>query len=435
MLKSSGQVKGTVNLVLRGSDNRVKQHKTIRNKVMDNGLAHIVGRMIDHKQNGGAFSTTGLAVNSANAALQQHDTPRMMRYMGIGVGAEANSVAAAAVGSEFRLQNEITTGNNASSAPQRHNRVTGLAGSVVDIEITNPGSGYTSVPTVTIGAPGAGGVQAIFLATIHEGEIASIVATTKGTGYTGASAPTALTISGGGGSGAQATAYIGYSATSAISNQASTATRKGRVDMGATTIDTMQDPTAYNIANWAALRPTGANSSASNTGAQQQGVVLNASKIVGKSSVTNLFQGDLNASGTLEASTGTSEYKSDSNINTTTTTGTVDEFPWQTTYSGTYNSKRTGKKLVYIALFPPNSPRNKHDDGSSPDSDAITEAGIFNSPYFGNVKNDASKEHPFDIETAGGTMLCRTVFNQVNKYKEDSLQITWTIDFSDNTAV
>ena len=32
-------------------------------------------------------------------------------------------------------------------------------------------------------------------------------------------------------------------------------------------------------------------------------------------------------------------------------------------------------------------------------------------------------------------MLCRTVFNQVNKYKEDSLQITWTIDFSDNTAV
>ena len=113
-----------------------------------------------------------------------------------------------------------------------------------------------------------------------------------------------------------ARAYIGYSATSAVSNQASTATRKGRVDMGATTIDTMQDPTAYNIANWAALRPTGANSSASNTGAQQQGVVLNASKIVGKSSVTNLFQGDLNASGTLEASTGTSEYKSDSNINT-----------------------------------------------------------------------------------------------------------------------
>ena len=60
--------------------------------------------------------------------------------------------------------------------------------------------------------------------------------------------------------------------------------------------------------------------------------------------------------------------------------------------------KEPEKKLVYIALFPPNSPRNKHDDGSSPDSDAITEAGIFNSPYFGNVKNDASKEHPFDIE-------------------------------------
>ena len=148
-----------------------------------------------------------------------------------------------------------------------------------------------------------------------------------------------------------------------------------------------------------------------------------------------MFQGDLNASGTLEASTGTSEYKSDSSINTAATTtgaGALNAYPWQTTYAGTYNAKRAGKKLVYIALFPPNSPRNTHDSG---DSDAITEAGIFNSPYFGIVKNDASKEHPFDTETAGGTMLCRTVFNQVNKYKEDSLQITWTIDFSDNTAV
>jgi hypothetical protein len=42
---------------------------------------------------------------------------------------------------------------------------------------------------------------------------------------------------------------------------------------------------------------------------------------------------------------------------------------------------------------------------------AVTEAGIF---------NDAS----------GGTLLCRTVFNVVNKGADDTLSITWTVTIS-----
>ena len=102
MLKSSGYVKGTVNVVLRGKDNRVKQHKTIRNRVMNNGLAHIVGRMIDHKQNGGSFSTTGTAFAlDGTTKLQQHDMPRMMRYMGIGKGSAVNTDTAGKKGIEL----------------------------------------------------------------------------------------------------------------------------------------------------------------------------------------------------------------------------------------------------------------------------------------------------------------------------------------------
>ena len=42
---------------------------------------------------------------------------------------------------------------------------------------------------------------------------------------------------------------------------------------------------------------------------------------------------------------------------------------------------------------------------------AITEAGIFNA-------------------SSGGTMLCRTVFNVVNKGADDTLSITWTVTIS-----
>lgn len=69
------RLKGVVNLVLRDADGKVKQHKTIRNKVTRAGIAHIIGRMIDDGQDRGGL----------------HKMPRMMSHMAIGIGAAARA--------------------------------------------------------------------------------------------------------------------------------------------------------------------------------------------------------------------------------------------------------------------------------------------------------------------------------------------------------
>jgi hypothetical protein len=69
------RLKGVVNLVLRDKDGKVKQHKTIRNKVTKDGIAHIIGRMIDDGQD----------------RAGKHKMPRMMSHMAIGIGAAARS--------------------------------------------------------------------------------------------------------------------------------------------------------------------------------------------------------------------------------------------------------------------------------------------------------------------------------------------------------
>jgi len=58
--------------------------------------------------------------------------------------------------------------------------------------------------------------------------------------------------------------------------------------------------------------------------------------------------------------------------------------------------------VVYVATFPATVPSS---------AAAITEAAILNA---GN----------------GGSMLCRTVFSQINKQTADSLSITWTVTAS-----
>jgi hypothetical protein len=72
---------------------------------------------------------------------------------------------------------------------------------VSSISITNPGSGYTSLPTITIDGDGTG---ANAVARIVNGSIESITMENRGIDYTRAT----VTITGGGGSGATATAVI-----------------------------------------------------------------------------------------------------------------------------------------------------------------------------------------------------------------------------------
>ena len=73
MYQDDCRLKGVVNLVLRDKDGKVKQHKTIRNKVTRQGVAHIIGRMIDDSQD----------------KHGNHQMPRMMSHMAIGIGAAA----------------------------------------------------------------------------------------------------------------------------------------------------------------------------------------------------------------------------------------------------------------------------------------------------------------------------------------------------------
>ena len=87
-------------------------------------------------------------------------------------------------------------------------------GSVGVIGLSNAGSGYTSAPAVTIGAPNdPNGVQANATATIANGVITSITLTEAGSGYT--SSPT-VTITGGGGSSGAAVAGVLSFATGTV---------------------------------------------------------------------------------------------------------------------------------------------------------------------------------------------------------------------------
>ncbi len=101
MLKDNASIKGIVNLVLRDQHGRVKQHKTIRNAVTEDGIAHIIGRMIDTNQD-----------RNGSDSVKRHVIPRMMSHMGIGTGnnaqaANTSDVVAASTFNRF-LQTEIT---------------------------------------------------------------------------------------------------------------------------------------------------------------------------------------------------------------------------------------------------------------------------------------------------------------------------------------
>ena len=60
----------------------------------------------------------------------------------------------------------------------------GTNGTVSGISISSGGSGYSTAPAVTIGAPGSGGVQAVAVATVINGVVTGITVTSAGSGYT-----------------------------------------------------------------------------------------------------------------------------------------------------------------------------------------------------------------------------------------------------------
>ena len=75
---------------------------------------------------------------------------------------------------------------------------------IKSINVTIPGSGYTSVPTVTISAPPSGGTQATATAVVTDEKVTSLTITNAGVGYT--SAPTITIAAPTSGTQAEATA-------------------------------------------------------------------------------------------------------------------------------------------------------------------------------------------------------------------------------------
>ena len=85
-------------------------------------------------------------------------------------------------------------------------------GTVVQINVLNPGSGYTSNATITF--TGGGGTGAAATAIVDSGSITAIAVTNAGSGYT---SPPTITFSGGGGTGASAQAELLTFATGTVS--------------------------------------------------------------------------------------------------------------------------------------------------------------------------------------------------------------------------
>ena len=104
------------------------------------------------------------------------------------------------------IRGDATNAKNAVAVP---------TGTITTLALTAGGSGYTSAPTVVIGAPDIpGGTQATATVTLSGGGVTAITVTSGGTGYT--STPT-VTLTGGGGTGATATAVLSAAGVQSIS--------------------------------------------------------------------------------------------------------------------------------------------------------------------------------------------------------------------------
>lgn len=113
--------RGTVNIVLRDASGQVKQHKTVKNMVVDQGLAHIVGRLIDGTYN----SHTGVIGENGSDITGYTGFPKSMRYLGLGKDSSSTITgngttqpsAPAPTASDTGLAQECTIGATANAAP------------------------------------------------------------------------------------------------------------------------------------------------------------------------------------------------------------------------------------------------------------------------------------------------------------------------------
>ena len=480
MLKDNASIRGIVNLVLRDQYGRVKQHKTIRNAVTEDGIAHIIGRMIDTNQD---------RKGSSDGA---HELPRMMSHMAIGTGvaspanAAASSVISANTTNRF-LQTEVGT----------------------RVQLMKDTSLASDYPSFTIALPG-GSLTATGGATFNNAVVGNSFITM----------PTSSTTSG--------TLRVGMSVTLAnfipanttigtITNVASgTLAGTTKIDLlvagnpsvitggpgniasgteiGAATVTFQYTDILTSLGGGTNPHPFKATGIAANTFTDYKTKIRG--KIGGYYDTTNtpadiaansklapffgestekpsadftqfgtdldgVFQGT-RVGGSIVADSGTStegyhpdEHDfGDSALTDVSAGGAV----------GKKGSKKTGNRIIFIATFKEENPTDA--------TTLVREAGVFNCrtkhPSFGGAftDRDGSTVVAIDgsdagytalnlegqaIDAIGGgtvlsfskgsprsgaieqTMLCRTTFDVVTKAQLDTLQITWSVQLSDQT--
>ena len=149
-------------------------------------------------------------VNNTDAAWAPWNlsTPLDVKWTRIVLKAN-NSTPVAANGNSGVTTQTCWDGRHQLLRPAGYGPDCGPDGSIVKLEITSGGTGYTSNPTVTFSAPPAGGTLAEGTAEIgptSTDQISSITISNPGAGY--ASAPTVSFVPVAGGTGATATAHI-----------------------------------------------------------------------------------------------------------------------------------------------------------------------------------------------------------------------------------
>lgn len=486
MQKDSAQIKGIVNLVLRDSAGRVKQHKTIRNMVTDYGLAHIVGRMIDPRQD-----ITG-----------NHQIPRMMSHMAIGTGDYANATATATAAYHRTLENEEgvrvqvkrdtsfnseyqpftvefphdtnftraadgspvirvaqTTTNTDPSYLAKFIRAPGggIGAPIMTVRDTNSTitrTGGVSTGTVTAGTvafPDDTGIQSI---AVETGGILAITlagnVTVTGTGFADTSNPMVLTFtpiqsqfgridpddgehlttvdfSGGGDENGVTVTDLGGGTSAPIRGIVGGYYNKTDPNTGVTAAMTGPIPPFFGDADDVPLEENNTDPFV------QFGT-----------SVDGVFQGTISGSSViLDSGTTPEGYPTTENDY-----GSVAAPSTTAPYTAVAGTKKTGTRVVFVATFKEDNPATWA--GGSAEA-PIREAGIFNKnaadPGATNsFTYSGGASAPTNTSTGGivtinaqgttgvaitQTMLCRTTFSVVNKATDDTLQITWSVQLKD----
>lgn len=428
MLKEDCRIKGIVNLILRDEHGRVKQHKTIRNAVTEYGLAHIIGRLIDSNQD----------IDEA------HVIPRMMSHMAIG------------------------TGNGDGGDPySAHTRDRMLeAEDCVRVQVMRDSSeqtDYSSFNVTFIDGNDSEGSAFDAWASAEPNKIKALSTATN-----------------------MGDVRVGMSVT--MDSQYMTATNvtvlSKSTELGVTTITLSEDLDSFDPSVGVAVtfEYTGVIDSLSGHPLAAPGDTLDGSTDYGNNrgriggyydandrlappffgdqldapdgftqfgtAVDGCYQGKLSGSSIVKDTGTTPEgYPSNENdygvvANPLDTTDPANAGQAATARPGT---KKSGTRIVYVATFKENNPANS---GTT----AITEAGIFNragqdtAGTFDTARGTGTLVGDRDggevyIQKGGytgaditQTMLCRTTFAVVNKASQDTLQITWSVQLSDQSA-